>query len=589
MARLIDELVARYRNEIDGWQKSALMFCWDLNGILTCSHRLWNCRLYGMCIRQDFELIVEEVLERYDRKGFKQVVEVAMASVHDGRDIWCQMLNWADRERVNFDYLWLDALRNVNRAYERSNIDETSGRLRRNGSVVGYAYIDDSRSLLHTFFVPLSASKELLPGGDDRVGRFYVLYLRDGEQPDMYQWQRDRDVQPMVDRFLKYARVTYPTCMYTGSRAPPQWVVFLPERMKGYMHDERMRTRLLRTWDCDAKFLDSFGTRDGEDMFVQRMGVRGSNLRKFCVMMTGKLEGGLSICDMQWRRSVSCLEDGYLPSFLIRMYFRGELRYEQFVDWYDCGSICQLCYLQQRGVEVVTIMDVRTAGEARVSAHALGRILTHTYTQAFKPPDLYDGEMLTRVGVHWVAVQCQNVRQAGYVTMTLLHRYLRMDGLGTREVQCVAMYCLVRLYLYWVPNGVDLRALFRGVLYVLLGKHAERGIASLDWTDLGSFLRAMFYQGEESEEFYNMMHSAMISLTKAVLQHVRHGGIEAHENVEEMLPRVVIDEAMADMQIEDLDESTLTIIRNPEPPIVVSRNDVACQVRVEIEEDDSLV
>ncbi|WAB23646.1 NS1 protein [Acado virus] len=589
MARLIDELVTRYRAELDDWQTNALKFCWELKGILTCSHRLWDCRAYGMCIRQDFENVVEEILERYDRRTLKQLVEVATASMLDGRDIWCQMLLWADREQVSFDYLWLNALRKVNHAYERSNIEESTSRLRRVGSCVGYTYVDDSRSLIHTFFVPLCTQRELQPAGDNRLGRFYILFLRDGEIPDAYQWQKEREIQPMVDGFLKYARIHYSTCLFTGSKAPPRWVVFLPERMKKYLQEEKTRARLLRTWDCDAKFLDAFGTQEAEEMFLQRMGVKGSNLRKFCVMMTGKLEGGWSLCDLQWRRMIQCLEDCFLPSFLVKMYFRGELRYDQLLDWFDYGSECQLCYLQSKGVQQVTVMDVRTAREAKIPPHCVGRILSHTYTEAFRPPELFDGEMLTRVGVHWIAVQCQSVRQAGYVTCTLLHRYLRMDGLGTREVQCVAMYCLVRWYLCWIPKGLDLRSLFRCVLYVLLGKHAEKGITSLEWLDLGSFLKAMFSPTEEGSEFYSLMHTAMISLTKAVLQFMKYGGIQAHENVEEMYPRVIIDEAMANLTIEDVDDNTLKVIRNVDGPIITNQRDASCQWRVDIEEDDSLI
>nr|QWE80475.1 hydrophobic tubular protein [Corriparta virus] len=588
MARLIDELVLRYRNEIDEWQKSALMICWELREMMVCSHRLLDCRLYGMCVRQDYELIVEEVLERNDRRGLRQVIEVAMASILNGRDIWCQLVTWSERVDENFDQLWREAMGSVESAYALSQFEASMSRLRRNGAAIGYTYIDDSRSLLHAFFIPLSTERELIPSGDDRLGRFYIMFLQEGEIPNAFSWQRERDVQPTVDRFLRYGREHYPRCDYTGSKAPVQWIVFFPERMKPYMRDEKMRTRILRTMDCDVKFLDSFGTRDGEDIFQQRMGVRGSSLRKFVLMLTARLDGGLSLCEMQWLKQTSCFEDCYLPSLLVRMYFRGELDVKVLRDWFDRGSECQLCFLQHVGIHQVTLMDVRTAKEAKVSSSVLARILTHTYTQAFKPPELFDGEMLSRQGVHWIAVQCQNVRQAGYVTSSLLHRYLRMDGLGTREVQCVAMYCLVRWYLMWIPNGSDLRACFRNVLYVLLGKHAEKGVAALDWTDLGSYLKSMFSTGEESLEFHNQMHVAMLSLTKAVLQFLKHGGIEAHENVEEMYPRIVIDEAMAAAKIEELDALTLSEIRDPEPPVMVSRREVSTQWRVNIEDDEPL-
>ncbi|AEE98371.1 NS1 [Umatilla virus] len=504
-------------------ERPHLHLTWELREILTCSHRLNRCRIYGRCFRENYEFLVEEITRRHDEHAARQLIEESGELCADRNLVWTCANNWKIKGgTINVAADWLNIFTEFNKIHQesvfQSEVTDEAVRFANHAEHTAWTYLDDSTSLLHGFFIPICGDRIVDIVSSQRFGEFLVCYY------DPYKanitgvvFREDRQITAALRNILHVLGDAHPSCQTTQAQHRPTQVVFLP-RMELLSANERVR--VLRTLEMDSKFLKKLKSRESERMFFQKFGVHGRGISDFLTLMLTPLGGVISPVQMQIQRPRHMFQDNFMPMLMLRMLFRGELvefdlsrpsliyRY-----MYQSTATCQCCFLKENGVTSVTLIDTRDRDFQLDEGVRVGRLLNCETTIAFGNVDLQNGEMLTRLGQHWIAIRCSSFTQALLTTLTVMHRDLRGKGYEDIDHKMTALALLGRCYLYWIPNEENAIGLFRAMTMVVLGRSDGNLKLWMETMDLGRFLHMILRPAKESKILRERMHAAMVRLS----------------------------------------------------------------------------
>nr|AXF35754.1 tubule protein [Kammavanpettai virus] len=471
----------------------------EIRDYVHCSHRAGSCRIYGRCAKEEFVTVCTMIVERLDVHASRTFVNIIMEYCSTASNIWCAVASHIREYAgdITRDHDELKA--QVDRVCDNSRFVEHLSSIRRSGPSRSYHYVDDSVSLMHAFYVPVAIGQPLPIQSIMRLGRFVLCFVDSRAKPDAFIHPNDFNARGFTTPIWDYVVNTLPDrCSFTGSRAQPTTLVFLPGIMNLTL-TEAQKAKILRTLDSDKKFFDAMYTRDAPRFFFQRFGLDGSCMNDVNTLLLGKIDNVISVLEMQWRKDHQEADDFFLPTLLLRMYFRSEIdcapgAVHPVADWFNTTQKehCQLCFLWKHHITHVTLIDTRMHDYCEDACVRKARILDHGGCSGFKDPILRSQELFSRVGEHWIALTCYTAKQAVITTLTSICKYLRCDGLDNSDAYNIALTCIGRTYLHWLPSDSDAHALFRALAFVMMHKVFETNYSLLSWCDLGQFLDAMF-------------------------------------------------------------------------------------------------
>nr|QWF36635.1 hydrophobic tubular protein [Mudumu virus] len=500
-------------------EQSAIELFDVLKRYFVCGHRGGECRMFGVCAKQQFDYVIDRCVERHDRDAAQRIARLAMQSINAQRDVWCAVLNNVEQDQVDLNHE-CEVLKNqVTDLCDDLRFEEYLATLGPRNRAETYHYIDDSASLVHAFYIPTYRGEQMIIPIMMRLGRFVICFCEKSvnEVPNFLSPVSEQGRTITREIWNQVRALNLGTCSFTGSNAAPTQLVFLPNDLAPLMLNAQSKAKLLRTLDMDKKFIDQISVGQAHRFFFQRFGIDGFSMMDLNTILNTPICEGMSILQLQWVRAKGCLDHHFLPIVLIRQflrneYFAGERAMHPLARWFLCGetSICQLCYLRNTLQTHLTLIDTRMHDYGEDCVVRSARILSHGTSAEFAFPTLHDGEVVTRVGEHWVALKCANVKQAVITTLTLICKYLRSDGFDNPDARTAALFAIGRTFLYWMPTGFEMMTLFRCLAYIMFDRVYEEEFNLLDWCDLGEFLRIMLTPFDEGYTVRSYMRATLL-------------------------------------------------------------------------------
>nr|UBB38837.1 NS1 [Wongorr virus] len=485
----------------------SLRLCWELRDYLTCGHRYNLCRIYGVCSSQHLGYLVGEITRRGDYHAAAKLQERCEALCADREHIWACVSNWNyNGNQLELDEEWEGIKTGFQGLLDQIMFGGHLSTLRVGTRERASCYLDDAKSLLHGFFVPVSREGPFSVQFSERLGRFLICYYDPREHPlHGFISRSDDRIRNMLTTLKTELWNKHPKCKITGSAIPAHEMIFLPE-MPVTTHAQKVE--MLNTLDMDLKFFQSQNGREAARLFFQKFGVEGCGIADVYSLLFRTIKEDKTLCSIHVLAKHKHFDHFFMPMHLIRQMARGELdayasanKRHLLAEWYegDQEFHCQLCFLQGHGVERTVLIDTRDRDWGHSEGVRYARLLTCNETYAMTNPMLIKDEVLSRVGSHWVAIRCGSVRQALLTTLIVIHRCLRGGGWDSPDVRQFALFSLSRVYLHWLPTQEVAQVIFKTMCYVVLGGICDPRIERTKWARLEEFLDIVMMTDQDSQ------------------------------------------------------------------------------------------
>nr|QRW44203.1 tubule protein [Yunnan orbivirus]UBT83499.1 NS1 [Middle Point orbivirus]UBT83528.1 NS1 [Middle Point orbivirus]UBT83538.1 NS1 [Middle Point orbivirus]UBT83548.1 NS1 [Middle Point orbivirus] len=491
-----------------------------------CSHRHRDCFVYDKCVKENFQEVALRVLHKQDYKSAQKVLHNAYSMMQVRGDLWCNALNYSKNQTFeNFSTEKEETLQQLEDAFSHSQFQETVMTLVRNNEPATPVYVDDSQSLIHTFYMPMSTEFPTEVDTIARLGRFLIVFYKMNSTKTMAVWQQSNQAKQFVHETLLWGRTHLPECDFTKSKRTASWIVWFPETAKCLLNDLKVKGQLLRLLDMDLKTIQSFEGRDPTRICYQRFGIRGTSVSSLTSFLLTPI-GGFTILELMLNRSIDKLEKLTLPMLLIRGYLFGYYTPNEVQGWYTSNYICQPCYIQQvcRNKHLF-ILDTRSMDYLGRAPERAARLIKHHdgNITLISSVELSHGEVLSRQQNHWIAYACFDSADALLVTITLIHKFLRGEGVTNDFDLQIAMNCLARCYLYWGPvDNEVVSAIFHLMCYLLLKKKIFGMDHTTPWYDLGTFMDLIQKTENLNPTLMEKMHAAVARVSLFYLRQAIH-------------------------------------------------------------------
>ncbi|QCQ85353.1 NS1 [CHeRI orbivirus 2-1] len=525
-----------------------------------CSHRSQDCLLKGICVKENFSKVCMDIYERQDARDLKMVINVALSMTAVRGDLWCNGLNHARNNALpNPEGEKERALEMLFDAYSHSPFQEEVQTLIRENEKGQTVYMDDSSSLIHCFYLPICMERETPVTEVRRLGRFLlVLYSTETPKTNII-WQSSPDIRHFVTETLRWGVTNLPECSFTGSKRSAQWLVWLPDTCVEIFSDPYEMGRMLRILDMDLKTIQGFESKDPSRICYQRFGVKGFSINTITDFLNMHVNGRLLIHYLLNRKARS-IADLAIPMIVIRGFmFKYYTDYETG-RWFELDDVCQCCYVEKHcNNKRIIVMDSRAMDILGRNCERSGRLIKHDEgnLKGISSFELGYGEMLSRQGDHWIAFTCDDSMDALIVTVTLIHRYLRGEGVKSEFERQVALNCLARCFLYWAPADVKIvGVIFKLMCYLLIRKKLEVLGTTLPWYDLGTFIDVIFKEDIYVAKMREKMFAAVACVSLLFLRitvhcyHIRFGDNSEFESSVKVLTRKMMKLPMCAKSIE---------------------------------------
>nr|AYA60495.1 Nsp1 [Mobuck virus] len=510
-----------------------LRLCVTISKAWKCSHRMRECILYNQCIKENFETISLKALHLQDYQAAAQILKVGKQMMAVKGDLWCNSINYARKHPIpNAEKDKQEMIAALMNAYNYSNFQEEVQSLKRHSDGPVPVYIDDSTSLIYSFFMPVSSESETKVNDVRRLGKFLLVFYDSKTPKTRIIWQQSPEARRFVTEYLNWGMINYPECMYTKSKRIAQWIIWLPESLHNIIQDFTERANLLRILEMDLKLIQSFDSREPMRMCFQRFGINGMTINAVVELLFTDV-GGKSLIDLIFGRTMENISHALMPMLLIRGYLYGYYTAQEVAFWYETNYSCQCCYIEKHcTTKRILILDSRAHDILGRDPQRSGRLIKHNDStlKGISTFELHHGEMLSRQGEHWIAFSCLDSADALLVAITLVHRYMRGTGLETEFDIQVAMNTLARCYLYWGPtDGHIVSAIFRLMCYLILRKKLEVLMNNISWFDLGAFIALICKTERLHPTMAERMHAAVAKTSLFFLRMTIHGYDEGRD------------------------------------------------------------
>ncbi|AXS78002.1 Tup [Guangxi orbivirus] len=499
--------------------KDALLvrLCATISESWRCSHRPRDCYLNGLCIKENYVKVCMIVLDAQDHDSIQQIINISKSMTQTRGDLWCNVINHAKSHTLsNVDVEIDEALNVLSDAYSHSSFQETVESLKRDQGKAVPTYIDDSESLIHCFFMPVSNVSTTEISSVMRLGRFIIVLFRTNTPKTSVIWQGSKDARHFVTEMLSWGSVNLPECSITGSKRTAQWLVWMPDTMSDVLQNVTYCSRVLRILDMDLKMIQGFDTKEPSRIIQQRFGIKGYSIGVIKDLLNTVL-GSNTLASFLFRENINTLEKMVMPVLLIRGFCYNYYTEEEIIMWFMDKYICQCCFINETCANKrILVMDSRAQDILGREMERSARLIKHDngnldHISGF---ELSHGEMLSRQGNHWIAFQCSDSEDALVVTCTLIHRYLRGEGIKSELDIQVAVNALARCYLYWGPTDNRIvGAIFHMYCYLLLRKKTHLMGSNLPWYDLGTFLKLILQEERVNSYMSEKMHAAVAGIS----------------------------------------------------------------------------
>nr|WBV80514.1 NS1 [Yonaguni orbivirus] len=492
-----------------------------------CSHRNRECILYNQCIKENFEKVSQRALHLQDYTAAAQILKVAKMMMAVRGDLWCNAINYARKKPIpNAERERQEMTSSLIHAYNYSSFQEEVESLERVSDGPAPVYVDDSKSLIHSFFMPVSSESETKVTDVKRLGRFLLIFYDTMTLKTRVLWQQTPEAHDFVAEYLSWGMQHYPECLYTHSKRIAQWVVWLPDSMIDVMNDHIERASLLRILDMDLKLILSFDTKDPVRMCFQRFGIKGLSMQTINDLLLTQI-GSRTLIELLLNRPVRTVIEASIPMIIIRGYIYGYYTSTEVKYWFDTNVDCQCCYIERHcAVKKILVLDSRASDILGRDPQRAGRLIKHQdgTLNLISSFDLHHGEMLSRQENHWIAFSCLDSADALLVAITVIHRYMRGNGLNDEFDKHIAMNILARCYLYWGPTDNHIvSAIFHLMCYLLLHKKLGIFFERIAWYDLGNFVTLICKTEKLHPCITEKMHAAVAKAAIFYLRMTVHG------------------------------------------------------------------
>nr|QRW41812.1 MAG: Nsp1 [Lobuck virus] len=504
-----------------------LRLCTTISRAWRCSHRARGCILYNQCIKENFDTVVTKALNLQDFQAAKQIIRVSRQMMAVKGDLWCNSINYArDHPIPNAECDRNDMISTLLNAYNYSGFQEDVATLKRvtNGPIP--VYVDDSLSLIYSFFMPVSTECETSVSEVHRLGKFLLVFYDVKTPKTRIVWQKTIEARQFVTEYLNWGMINFPECMYTKSKRMAQWVVWLPDTMKSIMYDFVERSNLLRILDMDLKTILSFDSKDPGRICFQRFGITGISINSIVELLMTRISN-VTLLSLILKTKPRTVFRASIPMIIVRGFLYGYYSPAEVCEWYETDRTCQCCFVEECCANKrILVLDSRAYDVLGRDPQRSGRLIKHNDNTLKKIStfELHHGEMLSRQGDHWVAYICLDSSDALLVAITLIHRYMRGTGLETEFDIQIAMNLLARCYLYWGPtDNATVSTIFHLMCYLILRKQLGDFMNSVLWLDLGSFIEFMSRNERLHPSLAEKMHAAVAKTSLFFLRMTIHG------------------------------------------------------------------
>ncbi|QCQ85393.1 NS1 [CHeRI orbivirus 3-3] len=501
--------------------------CAIISSSWKCSHRSRDCLIGRTCVKENFSKVCHDTFQTQNYDNVKIILRISRQMMMVRGDLWCNALNHARNNAIlNPEGEKEEALSVLQDAYSHSRFQEEVKTLKRINDKATPVYIDDSTSLVHAFYMPVSCEVETNVVNIKRLGRFLVVFYSVESNKMDVLWQGSDEARKYVTETLHWGVTNLPQCCYTGSKRTAQWIVWLPETMIEVFTNPEEIGKLLRILDMDLKTIQGFDTRDPSRICHQRFGIRGFSVEAISELLYMYVNGKPLIQYLLAKKPTTVMEMT-IPMLVIRGYMYNYYTDYEASRWFEEKETCQCCYVEKFCAnKKILVMDSKAQEILGRNAERAGRLIKHNdgSLKGISSFELGYGEMLSRQGEHWIAFTCLDSYDSLIVTGTLVHRYLRGEGITCEFDRQIAMNALARCYLYWGPTDNQIvNVIFRLMCYLLLKKKIEMLGMNLPWYDLGTFFNLITREERVSSVVTEKMHAAVARVSLLYLRLTVHG------------------------------------------------------------------
>nr|QIQ51197.1 NS1 [Letea virus]QIQ51207.1 NS1 [Letea virus] len=497
----------------------------------SCSHRdtALDCRIFGICARENFVECCTETIEREDAETAAKLVHIASKAMDDRSKTWCIVLRrtkyWYPEDPAGAINL---KIQQVAEKYEEIGLKEKF-RTFKLTRISHRTTIDDSFSMMHAFYIPINTFG---PPTIVRMARFrqtlicYYINLDEPNGPfDIFLPPCCDEAKQILAPILREGRKRFIMCPVTDDRRPLKYVAWLRAGLLNVINNRENQMKINLMLEMDAKFINMMKTDQAKRFCTQKFGFKGSTMADIDFVMLGLIRcpDGTMTNIVKHRVNTfgsEAWETWATPQLSIRMYQLGELPAESIIRCMDGVNTCQICHANTTlGQDHIPLINTRLSSMFGVPEIQYARAIGHEPQNhsIIDITNLWEGEVLVRSGEHWMGQHCDNSGMAIIVTASMLHKYIRARGIWTNREWRLGMSMLARLIFYWNLDDDQIITVFKLTCFVCFGHEPISNNNEIDWSDLGKFLDLMCRHEQVSSKVCTEISILLFDLGRLVL------------------------------------------------------------------------